>query len=101
MLLYPLINTANLDLHLLFFFKAPNCTFKIIGIRLLVKMEALVDMFCLLVQLLGELQLNLKTNNIQNSQKIRLCGRLTTKDLKKPHSSRWIGGKETQRWAEK
>ena len=42
-----------------------------------------------------ELQLNLKTNNTQNSQKIELYGSLTTKDLKKPHLSRWVGGAET------
>ena len=35
-----------------------------------------------------ELQLNLKTNNTQNCQKIELYGSPTTKYLKKPHSSR-------------
>ena len=44
-----------------------------------------------------ELQLNLKTNNTQNSQKIELCGSQTTEDLKKPQSSRWVGGAEMQR----
>ena len=39
-----------------------------------------------------ELQLNLKTNTTQNCQKIELYGSLTTKDLKKPHSSRRVGG---------
>ena len=32
------------------------------------------------------------TNNTQNNQKIELYGSLTTKDLKKPHSSRQAGG---------
>ena len=36
-----------------------------------------------------ELQLNL---NAQNCQKIKVYGSLTTKDLKKPHLSRWVGG---------
>ena len=39
-----------------------------------------------------------KTNNTQNYQKIERYGSLTTKDLKKPHSSRWVGGAELQRW---
>ena len=43
-----------------------------------------------------ELQLNLKTNDNLNCQKIELYGSPTTKDLKKPHSSRWVGGMETQ-----
>ena len=47
-----------------------------------------------------ELQLNLKTNNTQNCQKIELYGSLTTKDLKKPQSSKWAGGAETQRQGE-
>ena len=34
-----------------------------------------------------ELQLNLKTNNTQNCQKIKLYGSPTTKDLKKPQTS--------------
>ena len=38
----------------------------------------------------------LKTKNTQNYQKIKLYGSLTTKDSKKPHSSRWVGGVETQ-----
>ena len=38
-----------------------------------------------------------KTNFIQNNQKIKLYGNPTTKDLKKPHSSRWVGGVERQR----
>ena len=47
-----------------------------------------------------ELQLTLNTNNIQNCQKIKLYGSLTTKDLKKTHSSRWVGRVETQRQVE-
>ena len=31
-------------------------------------------------------------NNTQNHQKIKLNGSPTTKDLKKPHSFRWVGG---------
>ena len=37
---------------------------------------------------------NLKTKNIQNFQKVKLYGSLTTKELKKKHSSRLIGGAE-------
>ena len=48
-----------------------------------------------------ELQLDLKTNNTQNYQKIELYGSPTTKDLKKPHSFRWVGGVEMQRWVER
>ena len=44
-----------------------------------------------------ELQLNLKTNNTQNCQKIKLYGGPTNKDLKKPQSSRWGGGVEMWR----
>ena len=35
---------------------------------------------------------NLKTKSNQNCQKIKLCGSLTTKELKKKHSSRLVGG---------
>ena len=38
---------------------------------------------------------NLKTKNNQNWQKIKLCGSLTTKELKKKHSFRRVGGAET------
>ena len=38
---------------------------------------------------------NLKTKNTKNCQKIKLYGGPTTKDLKKPHLSRQIGGAET------
>ena len=41
---------------------------------------------------------NLKTKNTQNCQKIELYGSLTTKDLKKPHSSRWVRGAKWQSW---
>ena len=37
---------------------------------------------------------NLKTKNNQNCQKIKLCGSLTTKELKKKHSFRLVGGVE-------
>ena len=37
---------------------------------------------------------NLKTNNTQNCQKMGLYGSPTTRDLKKPYSSRWVGGAE-------
>ena len=39
-----------------------------------------------------------KTNNTQNHQKIKLYGSPTTKDLKKPHSSRQVGGAESWGW---
>ena len=38
---------------------------------------------------------NLKTKNNQNSQKIKLYGSTTTKELKKKHSFRLVGGVET------
>ena len=38
---------------------------------------------------------NLKTKNNQNSQKIELYGSPTTKESKKKHSSRPVGGVET------
>ena len=57
-------------------------------IGLPVKMEAQVHTLRLLAQPQRELQLNLKTNNIPNCQKIELYGSLTTKDLRKPYSSR-------------
>ena len=38
---------------------------------------------------------NLKTKNNQHSQKIELHGSQTTKELKKKHSSRLVGGVET------
>ena len=37
---------------------------------------------------------NLKTKNNENCQKIKLYGSLTTKELKKKHSSRPVGGAE-------
>ena len=48
------------------------------------------NMLCLLVQPQRELQLNLKTNNTQNCQKIDLYGNWTIKDLKRTHSSRQV-----------
>ena len=53
-------------------------------------------MFGLFVQPQRELQLNLKTKNTQNFQKIKLYGSPTTKSLKKPHSSRQVGGVEIE-----
>ena len=44
---------------------------------------------------------NLKTKNHQNCKKIKLYGSLTTKELKKKHSSRPVGGAETGSRAEK
>ena len=41
---------------------------------------------------------NLKTKNTQSCQKIELYGSPTTKDLKKPYSSRQVGGVETGSW---
>ena len=41
---------------------------------------------------------NLKTKNNQNCQKIKLYESLTTKELKKKHSSKLIGGAETGSW---
>ena len=37
---------------------------------------------------------NLKTKNNQNGQKTELCGGSTTKEVKKKHSSRLVGGVE-------
>ena len=51
-------------------------------------------MLHLLEQPQRELQLDLKANDSQNHQKIELYGSLTTKDLKKPNSSRQVGGVE-------
>ena len=42
--------------------------------------------------------MNLKTKNNQNCQKIKLCGSLTTKELKKKHSFGPIGGVQTGSW---
>ena len=41
---------------------------------------------------------NLKTKSKQNCQKIELYGSLTTKELKKKHSPRLIGGVERGNW---
>ena len=42
--------------------------------------------------------MNLKTKNNQNCQKIELYGIPTTKELKKKHSSRPVGGAEIGSW---
>ena len=60
-------------------------------------MEAWVNMAHLLAQPQQKLQLNYKTTITQNHQKIELYGSLTTKELKKSHSSRGLGGPETRR----
>ena len=44
---------------------------------------------------------NLKTKSNQNCQKIELYGSLTTKELKKKHSSRLVGGAEMGSWVER
>ena len=44
---------------------------------------------------------NLKSKYKQNCQKIKLYGNPTTKELKKKHSSRLVGGAETGSWAER
>ena len=44
---------------------------------------------------------NLKTKNTQNCQKIELYRSPTTKDLKKPYSSRGVGGVEMWKWVER
>ena len=60
----------------------------------IVKMVVQVDKLCLLAHPQRELQVNLKTTNMKNCQKVKLHGSLTTKYLKKPHSSRQVGGTE-------
>ena len=51
----------------------------------------------LLAQPQKELQLDLKTSNVQNHRTIELYRSPTTKDLKKPHACRWVEGAETGR----
>ena len=63
-----------------------------------VQMEVQVNTAHLLTQPQQKLQLNYKTTITQNCQKIELYGSSTTKELKKSHSSRWIGGAETWKW---
>ena len=63
-------------------------------------MEVQVNMLCFLAQLQKKLHLDYKTNITQNHQKIKLYGSLTTKDLKKLHSSRQVGRVETWREVE-
>ena len=41
---------------------------------------------------------NFKTKDDHKCQKTKLYGSLTTKDLKKKYSSRWIGGAELGSW---
>ena len=54
-------------------------------------------MLCFLIQPQKKLQLDHRKNITQNRQKIELYGSLTTKELKKPHSSRKVGRSEGQR----
>ena len=54
-------------------------------------------MLHLLTQLQKILHLDYKTNITQNHQKFELYVSFTFKGLKKPHSSRWVGGAETWR----
>ena len=49
-----------------------------------------MNMAGLLSQPQEKSQLGYKTNTTQNHQKIELYGSQTTKELKKPHSSRWV-----------
>ena len=44
---------------------------------------------------------NLKTKNNHNCQKTKLYGSPTTKELKKKHSSRLVGGAERGSWVER
>ena len=56
----------------------------------------------LCAQLQQKLQLDYKTSITRVNQKTELHGSLTTKDIKKPHSSRWVREEEmwrgTKRW---
>ena len=52
---------------------------------------------CLLAQSQQKLQLDYKTNTLQNCQNIELYGSLTNKELEKPHSSNQVGEVEMQR----
>ena len=61
--------------------------------RLPTKMEAKVDTLCLLAQP-KERQQQFKNKNNENLQKIELYGSPTTKEIKKKHSSRPVGGVE-------
>ena len=63
-------------------------------------MEVYIITLPLHAQLQQKLKLNYKTNITQICHKIELYGSLTTEDLKKPHSSRWVGGEETWRHRE-
>ena len=62
--------------------------------ELLAKMEVCVHTLCLLTQPNEGQQQIKKKKKQQNCQKIQLYGSLTTKELKKKHSSRPVGGVE-------
>ena len=64
-------------------------------------METQVEMLRFLNTTKRRITMNLKTKNNQNCQKIKLYGSLTTKKLKKKHSSRLVGGVETGSWVER
>ena len=51
-----------------------------------------IDRYTLLPLTTKRKTTNLKTKNNQNCQKAKLCGSLTTKELKKKHSFRLVGG---------
>ena len=63
-------------------------------------MEVCIDTLCLLAQP-KEGQQQFKNKNNQNRQKIELYGSPTTKETKKKHSFRPIGGAEMGSWAER
>ena len=46
----------------------------------------------------GKIISNLKMKKKQNCQKVKLYGSLTTKELKKEHSSRLLGREERGSW---
>ena len=58
-------------------------------------MEAWVDVLFGCASSHNQKDNNLKTKNNQNCQKIELHGSLTTKEIKKKHSSRLVRGAET------
>ena len=66
--------------------------------RVPAKVEAQVDMLCFLAQPKRRKTTNLKTKNNQNSEIIKLYGSLKTKELKKRHSFRLVGGAEMGSW---
>ena len=45
-------------------------------------------------------KIQFKNKNNQNCHKIELYGCLTTEELKKKHSSRWVTGVDTSSWGQ-